>query len=71
VVGDHHRGRLEFREVLGGRALIVAIFDFEPSLPWFFYKFSQALVHLFVMWSFGRYLLKVPQVVVKELSQQQ
>ena len=69
AVSQQSKARLEFREVLNGRALIVAIFDFEPALPWFFYKFSQALVHLFVMWSFGRYLRNVvPQANSSETS---
>jgi hypothetical protein len=50
------KGRLEFREVLGGRALLSAIHGFQPSLPWFLYTISQALVHQFVMLFFGRHL---------------
>lgn len=57
--GDAYRGRFEFREVLGGEAIIAAIHDFRPTLPWFVYNLSQALVHLFVMRSFGRHLLAV------------
>ena len=50
------RGRFEFREVLGGSALIAAIHDYRPALPWRLYQASQALVHLWVMKSFGRHL---------------
>ncbi|WP_374029352.1 NAD(P)H-binding protein [Bdellovibrio bacteriovorus] len=50
------RGRLEFREILGGEAVIAAIHDFEPRLPWYFYRWTQALVHVFVMKNFGLYL---------------
>jgi hypothetical protein len=50
------RPRLEFREALAGRALLVAIHDYEPALPWFLYNWTQALVHLWVMRAFGRYL---------------
>jgi uncharacterized protein YbjT (DUF2867 family) len=53
------RGRLEFREVLGGTAVIAAIHDFEPRLPWYIYRWTQALVHLWVMRRFGQYLKKV------------
>jgi uncharacterized protein YbjT (DUF2867 family) len=52
------RGRLEFREILGGKACIAAIHDFRPRLPWPVYKVSQALVHLWVMKQFGRYLAR-------------
>ncbi|MGV3523558.1 MAG: NAD-dependent epimerase/dehydratase family protein [Candidatus Sericytochromatia bacterium] len=50
------RGRLEFREVLKGQFVLAAIHDFTPRLPWFFYNRSQALVHLWVMNAFKRYL---------------
>ncbi|MBO9666009.1 MAG: NAD(P)H-binding protein [Bdellovibrio sp.] len=50
------RGRLEFREVLGGEACLAAIHDFKPRLPWFVYKVTQALVHLWVMKQFARHL---------------
>jgi len=50
------RGRLEFREVLKGKTIIAAIHDFSPSLPWFIYNWTQALVHLWVMEGFRRYL---------------
>ncbi len=50
------RGRLEFREVLGQNYVIAAIHDFSPSLPWFIYNWTQALMHLWVMHGFRRYL---------------
>lgn len=53
------RGRLEFREVLNGRYVLAAIHDFSPSLPWFIYNRTQALVHLLVMHAFRRYLEKL------------
>ena len=46
------KGRFEFREVLHSQYVIAAIFDFVPALPWWIYKSSQALLHLFVMWAF-------------------
>ena len=51
-------GRLEFREVLDDRTVIAAVHDFTPRLPWFLYNLSQAIVHLWVMWGFGRHLLR-------------
>jgi uncharacterized protein YbjT (DUF2867 family) len=50
------RGRLEFREVLEKKYVIAALHEFRPSLPWYVYKYSQALVHLFVMRAFGEHL---------------
>ncbi len=51
-------GWLEFRRVLGGKKVIAAIHEFVPTLPWYLYMASQALVHLWVMKSFARYLSK-------------
>lgn len=50
------RGRLEFREVLQGKYVLVAIHDYIPTLPWFIYDLTQALLHLWVMRKFGQYL---------------
>lgn len=44
--------RLEFRDLLGGRYSMVAIHDFDPSLPWYFYRFTQAVIHGLVMAGF-------------------
>ncbi|MCO4753395.1 MAG: NAD(P)H-binding protein [Bacteriovoracaceae bacterium] len=56
LAAPQDRGRLEFREVLNKRYMLAAIHDFYPSLPWYFYIFSQALVHIIVMKLFGRHL---------------
>ncbi|MEO1231080.1 MAG: NAD(P)H-binding protein [Myxococcota bacterium] len=53
---EAYQGRFEFREVLDGQALIAAIHDFQPTLPWYVYNLSQALVHLLVMQGYGRHL---------------
>jgi uncharacterized protein YbjT (DUF2867 family) len=50
------RGRLEFREALGSRVILAALHDFVPALPWVIYRFTQALIHVFVMRAFGRHL---------------
>lgn len=55
------RGRLEFREVLDHRAVIAAVHDFEPSLPWFIYASTQAVAHLMVMRAFGRHLRRMAE----------
>ena len=44
--------RLEFRDFLGGQFSMVAIHDFDPSLPWLFYRFTQAVIHGLVMKGF-------------------
>jgi uncharacterized protein YbjT (DUF2867 family) len=54
--GEGPRGRFELREVLGGRALLAAIHDYRPALPWPLYQAAQARVHLAVMRGFGRHL---------------
>lgn len=50
------RGRLEFRETCNKKQLLTAIHDYEPALPWQIYKYTQALVHLYVMSAFDKYL---------------
>jgi uncharacterized protein YbjT (DUF2867 family) len=56
---DNLRGRAEFREVLGGTAVLAALHDFSPRLPWFLYVLTQAKLHLLVMKSFSRHLEKI------------
>jgi NAD(P)-dependent dehydrogenase (short-subunit alcohol dehydrogenase family) len=51
-----YRGRLEFREILDGKYIVAAIHEFIPRLPWSVYSVTQALVHLWVMRSYGQYL---------------
>jgi nucleoside-diphosphate-sugar epimerase len=51
-----NRGRLEFREALQGRVFLAALHDFMPSLPWVIYRFTQAIIHLFVMKMFDKHL---------------
>ena len=55
---DTVRGRLEFRQVLDGSTLIAAIHEFEPALPWWIYRFTQAPFHRWVMNRFARHLSK-------------
>jgi hypothetical protein len=51
-------GWLEFREVLNGEAMISAIHEFVPRLPWLIYINTQARIHLYVMNRFKLYLEK-------------
>lgn len=53
------RGRFEFREVSGQAAVIGAIHDFRPRLPWRIYSISQAIVHLWVMRGFRQHLRRL------------
>lgn len=50
------RARLEFRRCRHEDSLIVAIHDFSPKLPWYIYKYTQAIFHLKVMRAFAKYL---------------
>ncbi len=50
------QGRFEFRVFPENQCVIGAIHGFPPSLNWFIYSFTQAKVHLLVMWAFGRHL---------------
>lgn len=52
------RARLEFRDMMGGYVTIAAIHEFIPRLPWFIYKYTQAIVHLWVMKSFQKAVYK-------------
>ena len=49
-------GWLEFRSVLDNTAVIAAIHEFVPKLPWMVYKSTQAVLHLWVMKRFGTWL---------------
>jgi hypothetical protein len=61
-------GRLEFRKVLGGKAVLAAIHDFSPRLPWYVYNTTQALAHLGVMWGFRQHLEHLTQQQTESAS---
>lgn len=48
-VSENKKARLEFRSIPGKEEAIVAIHDYLPSIPWFFYHYTQAKIHLLVM----------------------
>lgn len=48
--------RFEFRCLLDGKDALAAMIDFRPSLPFFFYRFTQAVLHERVMRQFGDWL---------------
>jgi len=54
--GEAGEGTFEIREVLGGRAVLAMIADYQPRLPWWLYLASQAQAHRLVMALFGRHL---------------
>ncbi|MHB8158805.1 MAG: Rossmann-fold NAD(P)-binding domain-containing protein, partial [Desulfocucumaceae bacterium] len=53
------QGRLEFREVLHNRYVLVAIHDYVPTLPWFIYSLTQAWLHVWAIQNFRRHLEKM------------
>jgi hypothetical protein len=68
LAGDMDRGRLEFREVLGRRYVMAGLHEFRPALPWYIYRWTQALVHLIVMKAFAEHL-KWHVISQKRISQ--
>lgn len=54
-------GRFEFRLFAERSCLIASIHGFSPTLPWWFYASTQAVVHLRVMRAFARHLERVAQ----------
>lgn len=56
---DDGRGRLELREVRGTQTVLAALHDYIPRLPFFLYRRTQAIAHLWVMWRFARHLARV------------
>ena len=61
LVRRTRRPRVEFREVLGGTAVLAAIHDYRPSLPWPLYNAIQARLHLWVMRRFARHLQRIAE----------
>ena len=56
LVKPRTRARIEFRTTYDNKSLIIAIHDYTPSLPWYVYRFTQAILHLWVMKNFDRFL---------------
>ncbi len=61
LAGAEEAGEFEFRLVFDGEALMTAIHDFRPALPWWLYVLTQARVHLSVMRRFGRHLRRLEE----------
>jgi uncharacterized protein YbjT (DUF2867 family) len=49
-------GWLEFRQVADGKFTLVSINEFVPTLPWYIYRFTQAVLHKWTMNSFAQHL---------------
>jgi uncharacterized protein YbjT (DUF2867 family) len=57
------KARFELRQVLGGRTLLTVVHDYEPTLPWFMYVFTQAQFHKWLMHRFSAHLSHEPALV--------
>jgi uncharacterized protein YbjT (DUF2867 family) len=55
------RGRLELRVTPDGEHLLAAIHEYLPRLPWPIYRWTQALVHHWVMARFDEHLAALAQ----------
>jgi len=49
-------GTFEVREVMGDGTVLLIVRDFEPRLPWWVYRATQAIAHEWIMLAFGRAL---------------
>ena len=56
LVQKGSRGRFEFRESFNRNFVIVALHNFKPALPWFIYRWTQAVIHKIVMEKFCRHV---------------
>jgi len=50
---------LEFRESPDGVSVLAVLQDFEPRLPWWLYAWTQAPLHVVVMYAYGRHLARM------------
>jgi uncharacterized protein YbjT (DUF2867 family) len=58
-------GWLEFRQVANRKFTLVSINEFVPTLPWYLYRFTQAVLHKWTMTSFAVHLKTSPRFSVK------
>lgn len=56
-------GRFEFRAIGCRGVAVTALQDYAPSIPWFLYQWSQAIVHRGVMAMFSRKLRRMARTV--------
>ncbi|MFP7495185.1 NAD(P)H-binding protein [Terribacillus saccharophilus] len=55
-VKEAQNGRIEFRQIPGKQEMIVAIHEYLPALPWIVYKYTQAPIHMLVMFLYRKHL---------------
>ncbi|MEK6773165.1 MAG: NAD(P)H-binding protein [Bdellovibrionota bacterium] len=58
-------GWLEFRQVANRKFTLVSINEFVPTLPWYLYRFTQAVLHKWTMTSFAEHLETSPRFSLK------
>ncbi len=56
VNAEPGRGRMEFRKIPYKNECMIAIHEYQPSLPWILYTLTQAKMHIWVMFLFKRHL---------------
>lgn len=54
-------GWLEFRQIADKKFTLVSINEFVPTLPWYIYRFTQAILHKWTMTLFAEHLQKSPR----------
>ncbi len=54
-------GWLEFRQIADRKFTLVSINEFVPTLPWYVYRFTQAILHKWTMTSFAVHLENDPR----------
>jgi nucleoside-diphosphate-sugar epimerase len=54
----NQNGVLEFRVISSQRCVLTCVLNFQPRLPWTIYRFTQALLHLWVVGRFRQALLR-------------
>jgi uncharacterized protein YbjT (DUF2867 family) len=52
-------GWLEFRQIDSGKYTLACVHEFVPRLPWMLYVLTQAPLHRFAMFMFGRHLAAI------------
>jgi uncharacterized protein YbjT (DUF2867 family) len=54
------KGTFELRQVMGNGTLLTIVRDFEPRLPWWIYRATQAVAHAWIMHAFGNAIRSAP-----------
>lgn len=52
-------GRLEFRWIESSQSVLIGLLDYRPALPWFIYKYTQAILHSIVMRRFNSHVKRI------------